>query len=119
MLATHYRSRSRQKHHQNAEFIDSILGDNMLVRHHAESGDSLDSVYSASMQTAITEFAKPYARMYVMQIARFLGCLLSELAFEAYRAQLDTIPHLSEFYAIFNNQDKYFRQRKMWSIYKP
>jgi hypothetical protein len=91
----------------------------ILAATRCESGDVLNTVYEASMQTAATEFAKPYARMYVLQIARFLGRLLSELGYAAYISQLDTVPYLSEFFAIFNNSDSYFKKRNTWSTYRP
>ena len=90
-----------------------------MVRHIAESGEPLNNVYDASLQTAVTEFAKPYVRMYILQLVRFIGRLLGELGYAAYGTQLDTIPHLSEFFAIFNNDDSYFFRRKTWSIYRP
>lgn len=117
VLAAHYRPRQREMHQRNARLIAQLLGAHTRVLHHTETSDVLDSVYEASMQTGITDFAKPYTRMYVMQIARFLARFLSELGYEAYRCQLETVPHLSEFFAIFNNSDSYFRQRKTWSIY--
>jgi|WetSurMetagenome_2_1015567.scaffolds.fasta_scaffold189736_2 hypothetical protein len=36
-----------------------------------EAGEVINSIYEASMQTASTNFAKLYVRVYVMQIARF------------------------------------------------
>lgn len=119
MLDAHYRPHQKERHQRNAQLIDQLIGEYTLVRHHSEAGDLLDSVYEASMQTAITDFAKPYTRMYVMQIARFLAQLLSELGYAAHHCGLETVPHLSEFFAIFNNSDKYFKQRKTWSIYRP
>ena len=117
VLAAHYTQSANQRHGENAKLIAQILGSDAKTLYHSETGNLLDSVYEASMQTAITDFAKPFVRMHVMQIARFLGRLLSELANAAHRCQLEAIPELSEFFAIFNNSDEYFRQRKSWSIY--
>jgi hypothetical protein len=98
--------------------IEQFIAEHTLVRYHAETGKVLDSVYEASMQTAITEFAKPYARMYVMQIIRFVARLLCELGNAAHSRQLQDIPYLADFFGIYNNSDKYFKNRKSWSIYK-
>jgi hypothetical protein len=119
ILAKHYDRSHQERHRHNAEIISSMMQDFTTVFHFSEEGDTLETVYSASLQTGTTEFAKPYARMYVMQIARFLGNLLSELGYSSYATKLDTIPHLPEFFAIFNNSDKYFFRRKTWSIYRP
>jgi hypothetical protein len=119
VLAAHYDNRTRERHRRNAQMVSSLLEDVASVHHFSEDGQPLDTMYSASLQTGTTEFAKPYVRMYVMQIARFLGKVLSELAYGSYEAKLDTVPHLSEFFALFYNDDKYFFRRKTWSIYRP
>jgi hypothetical protein len=90
-----------------------------MVLHHAEDGAVLDSVYEASLHTGVTQLATPYTRMYVMQIARFLANLLSELGHAGQGLDDAIIPYLSDFFAIFNNSDEYFRKRKQWSIYRP
>ncbi len=119
VIDTHYHPRQKEEHQYNAQLIAKLYGDHARVLYHTEAGELLDSVYEASMQTAITNSARPYVRMYVMQIARFLGNLLSDLGYAAHHCQLETIPELSKFFAIFRNSDSSFRQRKSWSIYKP
>ena len=63
--------------------------------------------------------SKPFVRLYVLQIARFLGFLLGGLGHAGYHVHTASIPHLSEFFAIINNPDVYLRKRKTWSIYNP
>lgn len=118
ILSAHYKPHHKKRHKQNANLMNQLIGGNTLVLHHAETGDVLNSVDKASMQTAIAEFANPYTRMYVMQVVRFVGLTLSELGYFAQRKQLSDIPYLDEIFAIYNNSDKYFKNRKTWSIYK-
>jgi len=117
IINTHRSPRQRQRHEHNAQLANDLSEPIALVRHYAEDGNELNTPYKASLQTAIDNFAIPYSRMYVMQIARFIGNTLSELGDESMRCQLNTIPCLSEFFAIFNNPDAYFKRRKTWSIY--
>lgn len=119
VLQTHYAPKHRQRHERNASIIDQLYSGHSLVIFHAENGQALDNIYEASMQTAITEFAKPFTRMYVMQIIRFVGSVLSELGYDAQTKGLEVIPNLAEFFAIFMNKDEYFKGRKTWSIYRP
>jgi hypothetical protein len=119
VLKKHYGARQQERHRKNAQIIAEIMQPIAMVRHVAETGEPLETVFAASLQTGVTEFAKPYVRMYVMQLIRFIGRLLGELGYAAYSTQLDTVPHLSEFFAIFNNDDEYFLKRKTWSIYHP
>lgn len=119
ILSKHCTTRQRKKHIENAHIVDAMIGTSALVMHHTETGENLDSIFEASKHTALTEFAKPYSRMYVMQIIRFLAVLLSELSHAAIEKRLEEIPYISEFFCIFCNDDTYFRCRKSWSIYKP
>lgn len=118
ILLEHYTDRQYNKHQRNAQSMAEFLDGHTFVYYHSEQGEVLDTVYEASIQTGMTEFARPYARMYVMQIARFLARLLGELSFASYGRGIETIPHMSDFFAIFNNEDSYFKQRKTWSIYR-
>lgn len=117
ILAAHYKEGIRQKHERNAQLIQELMGPHSMVSYTAESGTPLNSLFDASMQTAITSFATPYVRMYVMQIIRFVAVLISELGHLALRNGLQTVPYLSEFFAVFNNSDAYFKSRKCWSIH--
>jgi hypothetical protein len=87
-----------------------------LVRHHAEDGTPITSLEAGALHSGATEYARPWERMHVLQIARFLGEVLSVLGYEAQGTQPD-VPYLSEFFALYNNEDAFFRQRKTWSIY--
>ena len=118
VLASHYRPRHRRQHECNAALMQQVLGPYTRVSHHAETGEPLSTLYEASLQTGVTNFAKPYTRMYVLQIARFLSVLLSELGHAGYQLSTPLVPHLSEFFAIFFNDDNYFKKRKVWSIYR-
>ena len=90
-----------------------------MVMHHTETGQPLETVYDASRQTGLTKMAEPYVRLYVLQIVRFLASVLSELGNQAQVAGLEDIPYLSEFFAIYNNDDAMLKSRKTWSIYNP
>ena len=118
ILAAHYDQRHRDRHQRNAQQISELLSGHTSVLYHSERGDEIDTVFEASIQAGINEFARPYARMYVLQIARFLARLHSELGYTAYGAQVETVPHLSEFFGIFENSDSYFRNKEAWSIYQ-
>lgn len=119
LVEAHYKPHQRQKHERNARLVDSALGPHSLVHHIAESGEVLDKIYDASMKTAITEFIAPYVRLHVMQIIRSIAFLLSALGHEAQAQSMHDVPYMSEFFAIFTNDDKYLRGRKNWSIYHP
>ncbi|WP_162909194.1 hypothetical protein [Aggregatilinea lenta] len=119
ILDIHYKPQQQAKHEQNARIIADFMEPITLVRFHSEQGQPLNSVFDSSLQTAKIGFAMPYSRMYVMQIIRFLANLLFELTHLTIRDRLEDIPYFPEFFAIFNNEDRYFKRRKTWLIDSP
>lgn len=116
ILAAHYKSRYRTNHEYQARLIEAMIGDLTQVLHHAETGETIDTVYGGSARTAATEFAKRWERMYTLQIARFAADLLIHLSHDAHAARLE-VPFFSEIFGIFRNPNAYFRSRSTWSIY--
>lgn len=104
---------------RNARLIEQMASQFMMVMHHAEDGSELNSVGPASQQTGVLEAAMPHVRLHVLQIVRFLGSVLSELGYRAHSAGMEDVPYLSEYFAIFNNDDAMLKSRKTWSIYNP
>ena len=92
--------------------LHGLIGGHTSVYHHTESGDVLDDVYSATFHASLSEFARAYARMYTMQIARFLARVLSHMGGDL---SSETIPYLPEFFATFDNSDGRLLTREEWS----
>jgi hypothetical protein len=117
VLALHYSERSLRRHLARAMTVEEMAGPYMSVRFLAEDGTPIQSAGAASQRAAETEFARRWERMYVLQLARFVGSVLSELGFRAQAQGLEDIPCFSEFFGLFHNSDAYFRDRKTWSIH--
>jgi hypothetical protein len=117
VLAKHYSERQRHKDESHAEVLEAMIGDISTFIHYNESGDLITSVQEGARHGASIRRAQPYTRMYVLQIARFLARLLSELGHIGHTVRAASVPDLNEFYRIFNNPDGYLRGRKTWSIY--
>jgi hypothetical protein len=119
IIKKHMTEKRREIIESNARLIAGVIEPVSHVSHTSESGAHLGSVYDASVQTGLIEFAGPYARMYVLQIARFFSHVMSALTYSAYEERMEFIPHLSGYFAIYNNDDIYLKSRKTWSIYQP
>lgn len=113
----HYTAKRRVKVEANAQIIEELMGDHALVRHVSETGDPLTALSAASALTGMTEAVQPYVRMYILQIARFVYSVMSDLGHDAMRQRCEDIPYLSEYFAIFCNDDGLFKRRKTWSIH--
>jgi len=58
-----------------------------------------------------------WGRMYTMQIARWLKCLIDRLAYEgAYERKNDSLLGLDVFFRIFGGSDAHFKRKKTWTI---
>ena len=101
ILSKHYTKRHRKRHIENASVVDAMMGSSALVIHHTETGENLDAMRDASVHYAQTEFAKPYSRMYVMQIMRFIAILLSDLSHALMEKRLEEIPYMGDFFRLF------------------
>ncbi|MGA9693578.1 MAG: hypothetical protein WBR33_19460 [Pseudonocardiaceae bacterium] len=117
ILAVRYTGRRRDRDIANAQIIEELMGPFSRVHHESETGEQIDSLYAGANATSMAKVAKPWERMHVLQIARFVGNVVSDLGFVAQTEGVDDVPYLSEFFAIFRNDDAYFRSRKIWSIY--
>jgi hypothetical protein len=112
-------ARKKAQIEHNARLIERLTGSITMVMHHAEDGSELTSVGPASQQTGMLEAAMPHVRLHVLQLVRFLGSVLSEQGYRAHAAEMQDVPFLSAYFAIFNNDDAMLKSRKTWSIYNP
>lgn len=112
-------ARKKAQIEHNARLTERLTGSFTSVMHHAEDGTELTSVGSASQQTGMLEAAMPHVRLHVLQLVRFLSSVLSEQGYRAHAAEMQDVPFLSGYFAIFNNDDAMLKSRKTWSIYNP
>ncbi len=112
-------ARRKEQIEHNAKLMERLTGAITMVMHHTEDGREVNAVGPASQQTGMLEAAMPHVRLHTLQIVRFLGSALSELGYRAHAAGMKDVPFLSEYFAIFNNDDEMLKSRKTWSIYNP
>ena len=60
------------------------------------------------------ELIQRWAQFYVLQIIRFFANTLASVESAAHQEKLETVPYFSEQFAIFYNDDAYFKRRKTW-----
>lgn len=117
ILKKHYTQSRRKKDSEKAKTLDRNIGETAFVFLSSESGKNIDTVEALEINSAEVRVIQPLARMYTMQIVRFLAHLIAILRDEAFKMGLTDIPELSEFFTLFFNDDQYFKTRKTWSIY--
>jgi hypothetical protein len=90
-----------------------------LVRQFSEAGESIDDLEQLFKSNKESEYIRRWGRVYTMQIARWLGSIISGISnLGAYSLRMESLLGINEPFAIFNNPDSYFRNRETWSIYR-
>lgn len=118
VLDLHYSAQRAERDGLRAAFMEQTVGPRAVVRGVSEAGEPINTVADVVLRSLQAEAARPWERMYVMQIARFLGAVLTALERPAHEKQLP-VPFLHEFFFIFAQDDAYFRSRKSWSLDAP
>lgn len=117
ILERHRSARMRRRDEVIAAALEITIGDIFLLRSQTEAGDPIEGIKSAALHSALTRIIQRYGRLYVLQLARFLAFTLSDLQHAAHAAGYDNVPFISEFFALFMNEDSYLKKRATWSIY--
>lgn len=114
ILARHYTGAKKAKDEAIAAALGTPLDEASLVRQNHVDGSTVSSITQVIQLGARVEAATPWARMYTLQIARWLAKSLRLLSDEAHRQHEPTIPELHEFFYTFEADDSYMRSRKTW-----
>ena len=115
----HYKPRNRKQDNHKASIYDNLLSEFTQVIHTSEKGMPIQSISELYKQACATRVVQRYEKMYVLQIVRWLSSIVSELSYTGgYQQRIEALFGLDEYFWIFNNSDKYFRNRKIWSIYR-
>lgn len=97
---------------RNSRLVESMLGQMSAVLHTSETGSMITKMEDASLRTGMFEAVAPYRQLYVLQVIRYWTEVLSSLHCGVLAHQ--DLPHFSEIFAIFYNDDSYLRSRKTW-----
>lgn len=116
----HYSDRQRKKDNIAALLATECLGGCSLVLSHTEDGTEIDDIGSVIARAGPTAVVQKYGRLCTLQIVRWLASILSELSSSgAYQQEIEPLLGLDEPFRMFHNDDRYLRDRKTWSIYRP
>ena len=103
------------------------IEDISLVNLLSEDLEPVTDVFTLLERIGLYNLSKPYERMYVLQICRFVATVIVEVTYIAQK-QLDLassycgkkstdLPFMKEIFGLFLCDDSYFRSRKTWTIY--
>ncbi|WP_218353083.1 hypothetical protein [Alteromonas lipotrueiana] len=108
-------SKKKDRISHNARVFEALTARFTSVNHTSETGTHIDSVLEASFRSGLEEAVLPYRQLYILQIIRYWVVILWELQMLAMvNGGNEDIPHFSEIFATFYNEDRYFKSRKTW-----
>ena len=126
VLRKHLTERRRAKIEKESRGVSDVLSEYVSVVHFHEDRTPITDVLTASTQTGLGEVEKPYTRMYVLQVCRFVATVIVGVS-ERARSRLAQmsgnvinaadLPDMWEIFRVFFHDDKTFRSRKRWDIY--
>ena len=118
ILAEHYTSRQRQKDDAAAEALTEMLSGYATVLHHTEGGQPMKDIGGLVRRAGANRVVQKYGQLLVLQIVRWLSYAIFDIAHDAaYRMGIEPFLGVEEPFAVFLNDDRYFRGRRTWSIY--
>lgn len=106
--------RKKQSIRTRAAAVATMLRSHTMVLHTSETGNGITDIEDASVRTGIQQTVAAYRQLYVLQVIRYWAELLVSLQYRAMQTSND-IPAFSEIFALFYNDDSYFRTRKVWN----
>ncbi len=118
ILRRHLSARIRMLGEHRSKVLQATIGEVSSVHHHTETGERIDNIEDLVVHGLRTKVIQRYGQLYTLQIIRHLAFLISDLQFETHKMGIQTVPYLIEFFAMFMNDDKYFKSRRTWSIYR-
>ena len=126
VLREHLSERAKNRIQSNAHFIGALLDPIAIIRQSREDRSPIEDARTASEHAGFGDFEKPYTRMYILRLCRFVARVVVEMSDIAQQtlAKDDPedqprghVPYMIEMFGLFFCDDRYFRRRKTWSIY--
>ena len=117
ILSKHYSERQRERDHQRAAALDTRMSDKVSVLYHTESIGQIENIEELVLRAAATRVIQKFGRLYTLQIVRWLAYLISDLAYIG-TPIVPGLFGLEELFMMFRiPDDRYFRDRAVWSLY--
>jgi hypothetical protein len=115
VLEMHYTERQRSRDAGRAASI-AVPADTLVsVLATSEDGAPIRDVGDVVLRGFAADAGKPWERMYVLQLARYVTAVIGEVTDAAQRERLP-VPYLREYFYAFQLDDLDFRKRKIWTI---
>ncbi|WP_419936148.1 hypothetical protein [Candidatus Palauibacter sp.] len=127
VLNKHITSAQKSKIEELAVGLGKPLDPFTFVALSGEDRTPITDIVTATTRADLMKIERPHTRMYTLQICRFIASVMAAISDRARDTIASTapiavprtlaIPYMREIFAIYFNDDRYFRTKKVWSIY--
>ncbi len=114
LYATRVSQRKKDEIERNARIGAQLMSPFASILHTSEIGEEILDFEEGSRRTGIWETVAPHRQLAVLQVIRYWIELLGQLEHLAHSLPSEHIPYFGEVFALFYNDDAYFKSRKTW-----
>ncbi|MEJ7784472.1 MAG: hypothetical protein WKF96_06685 [Solirubrobacteraceae bacterium] len=115
VLAAHYTEGQRRRDEERAAAISVPATTMVWVVATGETGEPVRDLEDVMLRGARGRVARPWERMYILQLARYVTRVIGEFGVQA-QAKGMPVPFLEEYFQAFQVDDADFRSRKTWLL---
>ena len=116
ILETKYTARRAAQDERNAALVGAMIEDFSVVRHFAEDGSDIISVYDGALRTGQAEIVQREGVVICAALVRHIVHVLWIVNRMAMAAGARDVPHVYEFFGLFLNSDRLFRSKRRLQI---
>jgi hypothetical protein len=114
ILKRHYIPEKRRSDAAFASSVTNALPGHSIIRVLGQRDQFMQSMAEVIMHEQQLEIIQRFAQFYTLQIIRFFAMTLGHLQSLVHGKTMEAIPYFSELFAVFYNDDTYFKRRKTW-----
>lgn len=114
ILKRHYRPEKQSADAAFASHVGRAFASHSTVRILGQGEQFIQSMDEVIIHEQQLEIIQRFAQFYTLQIIRFFAMTLGRLQSLAHGKTMEAIPYFSELFAVFYNNDAYFKRRKTW-----
>lgn len=111
-LEVTYGTRRRSRDERFAQFLGEALGDSSAVLQETEDGRAIRDLEDSSRHANLVAHVQREATFHGATIVRYLAEILAKLNRDCGPTGVIQLPFLWEFFAVYNNDDKYLKGRR-------
>ena len=114
VLRKHLTKQQKAKVENNAREMSSLLRGIASVNHSREDRTPITDIFTGAKLSGLEKIEKPYTRMYVLQVCRFIATVIVEISNRAQKKLMLTAPDGSNESRMHSLYARYVQDLLLW-----